>query len=50
MVLRDLTFEELVKMTRSAYDVQLIVGEDLMSFQIADEISIVMRRGSLRTQ
>ncbi len=50
MVLRDLTFEELVQMTRSTYDGPLIVGEDLMSFQIADEISIVMRRGSLRTQ
>lgn len=50
MVLRDLTFEELVQMTRSTYDGPLIVGEDLMSFQIADEISVVVRREGLRTQ
>lgn len=47
MVLRDMTFEELIQLTRETYDGPLVIGEDLMTFDIGDEIGIVVRRSSL---
>ena len=44
MVIRDLSFEELVEKTRATYDGPLIVGEDLMIFDVADEIGIAIHR------
>ena len=47
MVLRDLTFEDLIQVTRETYDGPLVIGEDLMTFDIGDNIGIVVRRSSL---
>ena len=47
MVLRDLTFEDLIHVTRETYDGPLVIGEDLMTFDIGDNIGIVVRRSSL---
>ena len=47
MVLRDMTFEELIQVTRKTYDGPLVIGEDLMTFDIGDDIGIVVRRSSL---
>ncbi len=44
MVITDISYEQLIEMTRSTYEGPLIVGEDLMSFQVGEEISIVMRQ------
>ena len=41
MVTRDITFEQLVRMTRKTYDGPLIVGQDLMRFDIGDEIAVI---------
>jgi ribonuclease Z len=48
VVIPDLTFEELLELTD--YDGPLIIGEDLMSFDIGEEITHGVRRGNLRTQ
>ncbi len=44
MVLRDLSFVELVDKTRTTYQGPLIVGEDLMIFDVAEEIGISIKR------
>ena len=44
MVIRDLSFEGLVEKTRVSYQGPLIVGEDLMVFDIAEEIGVAIHR------
>ena len=43
----DLTHEELIRMTN--YDGPLIIGEDLMTFEIGEEITRGVRQSDLRT-
>ena len=44
MVIRDLSLEELVGKTRATYKGPLIVGEDLMVFDVDDAISVTTHR------
>ncbi len=44
MVIRDLSLEELVDKTRATYQGPLVVGEDLMVFDVADAISVAIHR------
>ncbi len=44
IIMHDVSYEQLIEMTRSTYEGPLIVGEDLMSFQVGEEISVLMRQ------
>lgn len=47
MVLRDMTFDDLIQKTRETYDGPLVIGEDLMTFDIGNDIGIVVGRSGL---
>ena len=46
MVTRDLSFDELIQKTRTTYSGPIVVGEDLMTFRVGDEVAVVINRPS----
>ena len=46
MVTRDLSFDELIQKTKTTYSGPIIVGEDLMTFRVGDEVAVAINRPS----
>ncbi|MEE3197849.1 MAG: MBL fold metallo-hydrolase [Pseudomonadota bacterium] len=46
MVTRDLSFDELIQKTKTTYSGPIVVGEDLMTFRVGDEVAVVINRPS----